>query len=61
MNTELDYEIGAFEPVVFFLRTMPENSKFVELYLQVFFFFMIPINLCIKLVLKAVRGKKIYW
>ena len=61
MNTELNYEIGAFEPVVYFLRTMPENSKFVELYLQPFFFLMIPINLCVKLILKVIRRKKIYW
>ena len=61
MNTELDYEIGAFEPVVYFLRTMPSNPKYVELYLQLFFFLMIPINLIVKLILKVVRRKTINW
>lgn len=61
MNTELDYEIGAFEPFVYFLRTMPNNRPLVELKLQIFFFLMIPINLSVKLILKLVRGKRIYW
>ena len=28
-NTELDYEIAAFEPIGYYLRSMPEN-KFVN-------------------------------
>jgi hypothetical protein len=39
----LDYELGAFEPLVFFIKK--KNFVFTEIYLQLFYLIMLPFNI----------------
>lgn len=57
-NTELDYEIAAFEPLAHFLRNQKNNSVLTELYLQPFFFVMVPLNMIIKIVFAIINPSK---
>lgn len=57
-NLEIDYEAAAFEPVSYFLRTMPENHIFVEPLLQIIYFFLQPLNMTLKIVLVPIFKRK---
>lgn len=54
-NTNVDYEIATFEPLVRFLKSQPANPIYTELLLQPFYLVMIPLNILLKL-LKPLRG-----
>lgn len=57
-NSELDYEIGMFEPLAYFLRNQPNNPFYIEIVLQPFFFLMIPLNMIIKIAHAVVTPSK---
>ena len=57
-NTELDYEIGAFEPLAYFLRNQKPNPIYIELLLQPFFFIMAPLNILVKMGHAIINPKK---
>ena len=57
-NTELDYEVAAFEPVTFYLRSQPENSWVRVWLLEVLFFFLQPLNMTFKLLVSPIIKKR---
>lgn len=58
-NLEIDYEAAAFEPISYFLRSMPENHPLVEIVLQFVYFFLQPLNMLLKvLVIPIVKRKR---
>lgn len=48
-NTELDYEIAAFEPIAFYLRNFPQNKWYMQIVLEALFFLLQPLNMLLKL------------
>lgn len=48
-NTELDYEIAAFEPFGYYLRSMPKNNIFNKFLIELLLIFLQPINMAMKL------------
>ncbi len=58
-NTELDYEIAGFEPVAYYLRSLPENKLICQIILEMSLVFAQPINMTMKLlVLPLTKHKK---
>lgn len=53
-NTLLDYELAAFEPIVFYHKCKPKNSKISKWLLKLAFILIVPVNLLFKLVLNPV-------
>lgn len=49
-NTQLDYEVAAFEPIGYYLRTSPENNLFNQILLEFLFACFSPINVILKLI-----------
>ena len=62
-NLEIDYEAAAFEPISYFLRSMPENHMLVEVVLQFVYFFLQPLNMTLKVVIVPIvkRKKPDFW
>ena len=54
-NTELDYEIAAFEPLGYYLRTLPENTLIKVIIVEIALIFIQPINMLLKLVIYPLR------
>ena len=53
-NTELDYEIAAFEPLGYYLRSMPKNNMFNKFFIEFLLVFLQPINMAMKLLVLPV-------
>jgi len=47
----LDYEAAAFEPLVYYLRTSPENDKLIKIYIQIVYFMIQPLNMALNVVI----------
>jgi hypothetical protein len=58
-NTLLDYELQAFEPIVYFVKAMPQNTILKLLIAEVVYFVTIPFNIVLKLVIvPLVKGSR---
>ncbi len=62
-NLEIDYDAAAFEPISYLLRSMPENHRFVEIVVQVVYFFLQPTNMLLKVVVIPIikRRRPDFW
>ncbi len=63
-NTELDFENSSLQPYVYFLRSKPKNSKYAQLFVQLNFTFIQPLNFILKTIvfpiIRRTRPKFIY-
>lgn len=63
-NTELDFEIAAFEPIGFYLRSLPKNKWYLQIVLEIVLLLLQPINMTFKLfvlpVIKHVKPDLMY-
>ena len=61
-NTLLDYQLQAFEPIVYFIKVMPLNSIARLLIAQLVYLVTIPLNILLKLIIvPLVKRNKPEW
>ena len=53
-NTLIDYEIQAVEPIIYYIRILPQNTSYFWIIKEVILMMLTPINILIKLVIRPI-------